>query len=65
MEFNGKRIHFIGIGGVSMEALSRLCEIDGAVVSGSDSSIPPGHVEANIHKDLDLVIINGAIADDN
>jgi UDP-N-acetylmuramate--alanine ligase len=64
VDFKGRKIHFIGIGGVSMEALARLCEIDGAVISGSDSAIG-GHDANNIHKDIDLVIINGAIADDN
>ncbi|MCL2228916.1 MAG: Mur ligase family protein [Firmicutes bacterium] len=61
----GKKIHFIGIGGVSMMALAKLCERFGASTSGSDQNIPPGHIASNIHSDIDIVIINGAIADDN
>ena len=48
-----------------MSALARLAELDGARVSGSDANHPPGHRCENIHSGIDLVIINGAIADDN
>ena len=30
------RIHFIGIGGISMSALAKLCHNNGMIVSGSD-----------------------------
>lgn len=62
--FLGKHIHFIGIKGVSMMALAKLVELDGAVVSGSDLNLN-GHKAQNITPGIDLVIMNGAIADDN
>ena len=65
MEFNGLRVHFIGIGGVSMQALGQIIETWGAIVTGSDSNIGKGHVTSNIHKNIDLVVMNGAISDDN
>lgn len=36
--FNGKSIHFIGIGGISMQALAKFSIANGAIVSGSDLS---------------------------
>lgn len=33
-----KHIHFIGIGGIGMSALARMCKAHGVIVSGSDSS---------------------------
>ena len=61
----GKRVHFIGLGGVSMSALARLLEInDKAIISGSDANVL-GHSAKNISREIDLVIINGAISDDN
>jgi len=59
------RVHFIGIGGVSMEALAKLLAEDGVKVSGSDSSVGRGHRATNIHKGIDAVVLNGAISDDN
>ena len=65
MTFADKHIHFVGIGGVSMNALARLTELDGATVSGSDLTVGNGHDADNIHAGLDSVVINGAITDDN
>jgi len=48
-----------------MEALSRLVAIQGAIISGSDAGIAPGHVAGNVHKGIDMIVVNGAIADDN
>jgi len=62
MEFKHKRVHFIGIGGISMSALAKLVELDGAIISGSDIKT---HDAKNIYSEIDLVVINGAIADDN
>lgn len=42
-----KHIHFIGIGGIGMSALARMCLAHGVIVSGSDSS------ESQILKDLE------------
>ena len=72
------RIHFIGIGGVSMYSLARLTAIMGAQVSGSDREsnertkdlsllgvrISIGHNENNV-SDSDLVVHSHAISDDN
>lgn len=43
MEFayKGKKMHFVGAGGVSMSGLMRLCREKGAVVSGSDRQDSP------------------------
>lgn len=35
---NGERIHFIGVGGISMSALAKFCRLKGYNVSGSDRS---------------------------
>ncbi|MGM9550928.1 MAG: UDP-N-acetylmuramate--L-alanine ligase [Clostridia bacterium] len=43
----GARIHFIGIGGISMSALARILMEDGCIVSGSDSK------ESNLTKQLE------------
>ena len=64
MDFAGKRIHFVGCAGVSMSGLMKLVQSAGATVSGSDTSLG-GHHARNITKDIDLVVINGAIADNN
>ena len=34
--YKGKRIHFIGVGGISMSALAVWCKSLGMIVSGSD-----------------------------
>ncbi|MFA7302749.1 MAG: Mur ligase domain-containing protein, partial [Candidatus Paceibacterota bacterium] len=41
MELKGKKIHFVGIGGIGMSALAQLCADQGAVVSGSDREAGP------------------------
>ena len=35
---DGERIHFIGVGGISMSALAKYCHLKGFKVSGSDRS---------------------------
>lgn len=73
-----KRVHFIGIGGVGMSGLARICMARGVAVSGSDSKssdltrrleqlgarIAVGHAAANVD-DCDLVIISSAIHPEN
>jgi UDP-N-acetylmuramate--alanine ligase len=54
------KIHFIGIGGVSMSALAEIAKKAGFEVTGSDIK-SGGHSEKNITSDLDLVIYNSAI----
>lgn len=75
----GSHIHFIGIGGSSMNGLARIAQEKGYTVSGSDRS-ESAAVEAlrssgitvsipqsadNITPDIDLVIYTVAISDDN
>ncbi len=78
IEKEGSRLHFIGIGGVSMYSLSRLAASRGAIVSGSDreeskytaslrslgSEVFIGHNGVNA-LNKDLVIYSHAISEDN
>ncbi|MBE6062571.1 MAG: UDP-N-acetylmuramate--L-alanine ligase [Clostridium butyricum] len=73
-----KKIHFIGIGGISMSGLAAVLLNSGFKVSGSDSKNSPiveklrtegaeiyiGHNRNNI-KDVDLVVYTAAIPSDN
>ncbi|NME82337.1 UDP-N-acetylmuramate--L-alanine ligase [Clostridium sp. SM-530-WT-3G] len=73
-----KKIHFIGIGGISMSGLAAVLLNSGFKVSGSDSKNSPiveklrtegaeiyiGHSRDNI-KDVDLVVYTAAIPSDN
>lgn len=68
-------IHFIGIGGIGMSALARMCLAHGVAVSGSDSSdsaileslrqegasIHIGHVRENVTDDVTCVVYTLAI----
>lgn len=74
----GSKIHFIGIGGISMSSLAEIVHSEGYIVSGSDmteSSITKklsetgikiyiGQKKENI-KDYDLVVYTAAISKDN
>jgi UDP-N-acetylmuramate--alanine ligase len=74
----GKRIHFIGIGGSGMSGLARIALDDGISVSGSDSKdssvlsalttlgarVSRNHSAANI-TDVDVVIYSTAISSSN
>ena len=76
---SGKKLHFVGIGGVSMASLARLSLLSGACVSGSDrdlgerthilatmgATICAGHSRENLPADRDLVIYSGAISENN
>lgn len=73
------RVHFIGIGGISMSALAELLAHKGFTVSGSDRKASPvtDHLEtlgvsiccpqaaSNITEDIKLVVYTGAISEDN
>jgi len=73
------RIHFIGIGGISMSGFAEYLHIQGFKVSGSDqhkSEITDhlvslgidfylGHRSSNITPDIELVVYTAAIPDDN
>jgi len=73
------KIHFIGIGGISMSALAEICINKGYKVSGSDmndsylldklrnqgAKIFIGHNENHISDDIDMVVYTAAVHDDN
>lgn len=77
--FDYKKIHFIGIGGIGMSALARMFLSQGARVTGSDSSeseiitdlknegisVAVGQVAENISDDIDCIIYTLAIGEDN
>lgn len=74
-----KKIHFIGIGGISMSGLAEILLQEGFGISGSDAheSALTGHLEekgaeifygqraGNIRDDVDLVVYTAAIHPDN
>lgn len=73
------KIHFIGIGGISMSALAEICINKGYQVSGSDmnesylldklrnqgAKIFIGHSKEHISDDVDMVIYTAAVHEDN
>jgi UDP-N-acetylmuramate--alanine ligase len=77
-EWNGRRLHFIGIGGAGMSGLALVCQELGASVSGSDradssymerlraAGLAPvvGHDAASLPDEAE-VVISTAIDDDN
>jgi UDP-N-acetylmuramate--alanine ligase len=77
--WRGKKIHFIGIGGIGVSSLARWFKAQGARVSGSDGSasdllnelkkdgirVHVGHSSSHIPKKTDLVIWSQAIREDN
>lgn len=78
MTLNGKRVHFIGIGGSGMSGLARIALADGIRVSGSDAKdssvlsalkalgaqIYTSH-EASHIDDVDIVVYSTAISPSN
>ncbi len=74
-----EKIHFIGIGGISMSGLAQVLLQRGFTVSGSDASeselvkrlaqegarIYIGQRASNVAKDLDAVVYTAAISEDN
>ncbi len=74
-----KKVHFIGIGGISMSALAEIMISEGYIVSGTDAKdsdivnklrklgavIYIGHDETNIEEDVELVVYTDAISRDN
>ncbi len=76
---NCNRVHFIGIGGVGMSGLARICLEHGMTVSGTDISendntrmlkslgalISFGHQASNIPPDAGKVVVSSAITRDN
>ena len=76
---DGKKYHFIGVGGVGTSALAAVLMKEKAVVSGSDmqdsvltqrlmdsgATIKMGHAADNLPKEIDGVVISAAVRDDN
>ena len=76
---NVKKIHFIGIGGISMSSLALICLSQNKIVSGSDKqtsnllknlkqkgiTVYFKHSQNNITKNIDLVVFTSAIKSDN
>lgn len=74
-----KKVHFVGIGGISMSALAKLFFAQNIAVSGSDKcagkmvsqlkdlgiTIYNKHSKTNITEDTDLVVYSLAIKEDN
>jgi len=74
-----KRIHFIGIGGISMSGIAQIMKSRGYVVSGSDrsatdmtrrlesSGIPVsiGQKAENITSEMDTIVYTAAVHEDN
>ena len=74
-----QKIHFIGIGGISMSAIAELLHGKGFLVSGSDDKksrhterleslgieIMYGNRASNIRAGLDLIVYTAAIREDN
>ena len=78
MTFEGKKIHFIGIGGVGVNALAKFCMDAGAKISGSDrkendlcaelsakgARIIEGE-DPSLVDNADIVVFSSAISDTN
>jgi UDP-N-acetylmuramate--alanine ligase len=76
---SSKAVHFIGIGGIGVSAIARMCLADGKTVTGSDRSetritreliaegatIFYGQAADNVGDAVDLVVYTVAIPDDN
>ena len=73
------RVHFIGIGGISMSGLAEILMDEGFQVSGSDmneseltrhleakgAKVVYGQMAANISDDMDVVVFTAAVHPDN
>jgi UDP-N-acetylmuramate--alanine ligase len=78
MQFRGKHVHFVGIGGAGISAIARVLMEQGAVVSGSDlmlsrvakalardgASVFAGHRAENV-RGADLVVVSSAVPPSN
>lgn len=74
-----KRIHFVGIGGIHVSAVARLCKARGANVSGSDAvesdevvklraegiKVTVGHHPANIPPGTEVIVYSDAVRGTN
>jgi len=76
--FNNKRIHLIGIGGISMSGIAEILHAKGAIITGSDMqenktidmlrekgiSVTIGE-NKNLIDNIDIVVYTAAISEDN
>ncbi len=79
MQFIGKRVHFIGVGGIGMSGLAQVLLRNRAVVTGSDQADGPlvtrlrstgipvqiGHHPDHVPLDADAVVVTAAVSPDN
>src|SRR4051794_34373108 len=61
--WSGRKLHFVGIGGVGMSGLAKVARILGAEVTGSDRALG-GHAASNV-PDGATVVYSSAIPPDN
>ena len=61
--WSGRKLHFVGIGGVGMSGLAKVARILGAEVTGSDRSLD-GHAAEHVPPGAE-VVYSSAIAPDN
>jgi UDP-N-acetylmuramate--alanine ligase len=78
MNFKGRRVHFIGIGGAGLSAIARVLMEQGALVSGSDlvrspvaaalaadgARVDVGHRAEQV-ADADVVVVSSAVPEEN
>ena len=78
MEFKGKRIHFMGAGGIGVSALMKIAFERGAIISGCDLKVNAtteylnsqnidvhiGHSPTHV-MDQDLIVYSSAISSNN
>lgn len=78
MQFRGRRVHFVGIGGAGLSAIARVLMEQGAQVSGSDLVLSPvaqalardgarvfaGHRAENVNG-AELVVVSSAVSESN
>jgi UDP-N-acetylmuramate--alanine ligase len=79
MNWQGKHIHFVGIGGIGMSGIAKMLLSQGAVVSGSDlvdsrkvkelseagAHVAIGHRPENIPAETEVVVVSAAIKREN
>lgn len=79
VDLHGKRLHFVGIGGISMSSLAMIAKKRGAAVTGSDSTrsritaalesagitVYYGHAAENVAPDTTAVVHTAAVHADN
>lgn len=78
MEFRGRRVHFVGIGGAGLSAIARVLMEQGAEISGSDLVLSPvaealardgarvfeGHQAENVNG-AELIVVSSAVPESN